>query len=55
MPLRYKFSVGSIDMDSVQEKHHKTWCVVGYIINLFKPIRDPKKNLKKMTINNKII
>ncbi|EAL73042.1 hypothetical protein DDB_G0268906 [Dictyostelium discoideum AX4] len=23
MPLRYKFSVGSIDMDSVQEKHNK--------------------------------
>ncbi|KAM9965388.1 hypothetical protein ACTFIW_005204 [Dictyostelium discoideum] len=40
LPLRYKFSVGSIDTDNVQEKHHKTWCAVGYIVNLYKPIRN---------------
>ncbi|KAM9974801.1 hypothetical protein ACTFIW_008268 [Dictyostelium discoideum] len=42
LPLRYKFSVGSIDTDNVQEKHHKTWCAVGYIVNLYKPIRNLK-------------
>ncbi|KAM9989433.1 hypothetical protein ACTFIY_005486 [Dictyostelium cf. discoideum] len=40
LPLRYKFSVGSIDTDNVQEKHHKTWCAVGFIVNLYKPIRN---------------